>query len=390
MRRALLAVPLLAVFGTCHQEPRGTAPQPQPQPAAMDPPLRQELEEALATLRREPADERALAVVLPHLRELLREGGWRADAAAHLCGAHGRAECAPELVAALERLRPEDSQRGARSADLLIDAMIRIGANAPVDSLLPHYAPERGAMLYVAIASEPDPWVRADGLLALVDRSSPTDPAHHAAACRLAAVRDPRLPPRLLVAEPIELRFAVRDRGSEEWDVPITFEVEWCTGIASCGTRWPPQPLYALELRGVGRRLDQITHRRSESGTMLSSFQNVLRDERIEWRARILREYLGDDPDLALGVDECTAHHGFADAPLLDAALRRHVDAVRRRVAWITHALARGGCAGNVERLLREVRYRVHVVDLRGDRSTPLPEPRAIADVEFAARDEDR
>lgn len=387
MRRALLAVPLV-VFGACHQEPRGGTSHAQPQARAMATALRQELDEALATLRREPADERALATVLPHLRELLREGGWLAGAAAHLCGAHGRAECGPELVAALERLRPEDSRPFVLNADLLIDALIRIGEHAPVDSLLAHYAPERGAMLYVAMASKPDPRVRADGLLALFDRSSPKDPAHHAAACRLAAIRDPRLPPRLLVAEPIELRFAVRDQESRTWDVDANHS-EFMRIFVGCGS-WPPQPVYELELPGDDEVLEAVAQRRDECNRTVARYDVLSRDERIEWRARLLREYLGDDPDLALGVDECTAHHGFADAVLMDAAMRRHVDAVRRRVARIAHALARGGCAGNVEALLREVRSRVHVVDLRGDRSTPLPEPRAIAGVEFAARDEDR
>lgn len=326
-----------------------------------------ELRAALDVLRDGQPGEAAFEAALPRLPELLASrSSVFVEGAAYLAGIHGRSECADALIDALRHENERPPDRSASTTRCILDALIQLDVAAPAEVLLARPDPELATMLYLALSCEPDPERAATSLVRFVALGWCADRPYWAAAVELAVARDPRIVAHAFAAD-WELQVGVRDPRSAD-EVPDTLGGgRWTVSHAM----WPPRVQYELKLPDSGAPLDRIEYTRHEHDRSGPQPSRLFPHERIAWRARILRELAPGSP--ALDLPAATAYVETFDRASLERAVREHVARARSLLATAAEELERSKLLPDAAAATAALRFSVELVDLRSDRSTPLP-----------------
>ncbi|MCC7012499.1 MAG: hypothetical protein IT454_08065 [Planctomycetes bacterium] len=340
-----------------------------------------ELRGSLDALRAGQPGEAAFESALHSLPALLasRSGAFVAGAA-HLAGKHARSECAPALIAALENENRRAANGSLEPTRAILDALVRLDVAAPSEVLLARPEGDLANLLYLALACEKDAAKRVAGLARLLELGWVASEAHWAAACRLAAARDPRLARWLISGAPWELCFAVQDAGDESGVAYSSGGGRWSTSHAL----WPPRAEYSLELPARGAALEAIAARRTEHASSGPMPRTLGVDERMQWRGRLLAALL--ERDVQLGPETLAASTTLVDGAELASALDAHVAAARERIRAALGMLAAAKLVTDPEPLLSKLRFSVVLSDQRLEPSAPIVWPKSSASVELVVR----
>lgn len=339
------------------------------------------LRRALDDLRAGQPGEPAFDAAVERLPLLIESGwGWFVQGGAYLAGRHGRGECVPALLAALERENrgPPEGDLSAKGA--ILDALVLLEARVPAALLTERLEESSLPETYLLLLRDAEHG--ADGLLALFDAAPPERTARWAAASALVAARDPRVARRLLLGMEWELEVGVREPGSSRW-LPFGGAGG---GWSVAHELWPPRVSYELLLPGDGAPLLPIPYRRMEETRSGSLPHRVLARERAARRDRLLEELLGESEERGLlrrPEDQHLAWSSTEGAEAYRLALRARCLELRERLTRVASRLEGLGLLERSGEVATALVLRVRLHDLREEPKEPLPSPPELPGVLF-------
>lgn len=337
-----------------------------------------ELRRALDAMRGGSPGEPAFDAALEHLPALIESGsGWFVESGAYLAGRHGRGECVPALLAALE----QENRRPPAYADdpkrSILDALILLGADVPAALLTERLEESSLAETYLLLARDTEHG--ADGLVALLEAAPKDHVARWAAAAALVAASDRRVARQLLLGTEWELDVVVADDDAVSPNLYSGWGGRW----SAAHEIWPPHVTYELLLPAAGEPLLPIQHRRTEATRSGAMPKPVLAWERPAWRTRLLGELLGASEERELLASPDLILDDAENAEAYREALRAHCAGLRERLGRVAARLERSGLLENAADVAAAVQLRVRLHDRRTERQTPLPTPPDLAGVVF-------